>query len=295
MGPGRRSIASSCAKLEPMGLCPRPAADRRTLIRRVTFDLIGLPPTPEEVDAFLADDVARRLREGRRPAARLAPLRRAVGAALARRRPLRRGPGATRSQPRLYPDGYRYRDWVIRAFNDDMPYDRFVREQIAGDLLDEPGRARSGWPRLGFFALGPVYYGDAKQLDQYRRPDRHPDPRRPRADGRLRPLPRPQVRPDPDDRLLRARRRLRQHRVHARPPCAPKDQVEAYDERPGRPSGKKTQQINELPQGRGGTAEAEGAQEPGREEAPGRLAEEAGRAAGRAASGSRSRRRPSTP
>ena len=49
-------------------------------------------------------------------------------------------------QARMYPDGYRYRDWVIKAFNDDMPYDRFVVEQIAGDLLDGPEPASSTWP-----------------------------------------------------------------------------------------------------------------------------------------------------
>jgi Protein of unknown function (DUF1553)/Protein of unknown function (DUF1549) len=69
-------------------------------------------------------------------------------------------------QARLYPNGYRYRDWLIRAFNDDMPYDRFLKEQIAADLLDEPDRL-GRLPALGFFALGPVYYGDARKLDQY--------------------------------------------------------------------------------------------------------------------------------
>jgi hypothetical protein len=65
----------------------------------------------------------------------------------------------------LYPNGFRFRDWLIQAFNDDMPYDRFVTEQIAGDLLDEPGRLER-LPALGFFALGPVYYGDPMKLDQ---------------------------------------------------------------------------------------------------------------------------------
>ena len=63
-------------------------------------------------------------------------------------------------QARLYPGGYRYRDWVVQAFNDDMPYDRFVTEQIAGDLL-KTGDPMDRLPALGFFALGPHYYMDA--------------------------------------------------------------------------------------------------------------------------------------
>src|SRR5262249_20230872 len=81
-------------------------------------------------------------------------------------------------QARKYPNGYRYRDWLVRAFNNDMPYDRFVLEQIAAALLSEnpptipaaPGDERGGLDHLaalGFFALGPVYYGDPKKLDQY--------------------------------------------------------------------------------------------------------------------------------
>ena len=69
-------------------------------------------------------------------------------------------------QPRLYPNGFRYRDWLVRALNRDMPYDRFILEQIAGDLLDGPDRL-DRLPALGFFACGPVYYGDSKKHDQY--------------------------------------------------------------------------------------------------------------------------------
>ena len=78
------------ARLEKEGLKPSPEADRVTLIRRLSLDLIGLPPTPAEVDAFLADTSADAYEKAGRPAARLAPLRRALGPALARRGALRR-------------------------------------------------------------------------------------------------------------------------------------------------------------------------------------------------------------
>ena len=78
------------AKLAQQRLTPSPEADRRTLIRRLTFDLIGLPPTPEEVEAFVARSGSRSLRSAGRSAARQPPLRRALGPALARRGALRR-------------------------------------------------------------------------------------------------------------------------------------------------------------------------------------------------------------
>jgi hypothetical protein len=68
-------------------------------------------------------------------------------------------------QARKYPQGFRYRDWLITAFNADLPYDRFLVEQLAADLLPGDNRV-ANLPALGFFALGPVYYGDPKKLDQ---------------------------------------------------------------------------------------------------------------------------------
>jgi mono/diheme cytochrome c family protein len=152
------------AKLETNGLKPAESAGKRTLIRRATFDLIGLPPTPEEIDAFLRDDsadafakVVDRLLASPHYGERWA--RHWLDVA-------RYGEDQAHTfQARKYPNGYRYRDWLIRAFNEDMPYDRFIKEQIAGDLLGEPG-LRERLPALGFFALGPVYYGDPKKLDQ---------------------------------------------------------------------------------------------------------------------------------
>ena len=99
----------------------------------MSFDLTGLPPTPAEVDAFLADRVARRLREGAWTGCCLAALRRADGAGLARRRPLRRHARLPDRQP-IATCG-RWRDWVINAFNRNMPFDQFTIEQLAGDLL----------------------------------------------------------------------------------------------------------------------------------------------------------------
>jgi cytochrome c553 len=147
------------AKLEEKGLRPVVAADKRTVIRRATFDLIGLPPTPEEIDAFLADDspeafskVVDRLLASPHYGERWG--RHWLDVA-------RYGEDQAHTfQSRKYPDGFRYRDWVVKAFNDDLPYDRFIMEQIAGDLLDGPDRAEH-LAATGYFALGPVYYGRA--------------------------------------------------------------------------------------------------------------------------------------
>ena len=121
------------AKLAEQGLTPAPEADRRTLIRRVSFDLIGLPPTPEETDAFVTDsrpDAYERLVDrlldsphfGERWARHWLDVVRFAETH-----------GFEMNNPR--PNAWPYRDYVIRAFNDDKPYDQFVREQLAGDAL----------------------------------------------------------------------------------------------------------------------------------------------------------------
>jgi hypothetical protein len=123
------------ARLEKDGLRPSPEADRAPLLRRVTLDLTGLPPTPAEVDAFLADKspeayqrVVDRLLESPRYGEHMA--RYWLDAARY---------GDTHG---LHLDNYRemwpYREWVVRAFNRDLPYDSFLVEQLAGDLLPNP-------------------------------------------------------------------------------------------------------------------------------------------------------------
>ena len=121
------------AKLESRELTPSPPADKRTLIRRVTFDLIGLPPTPAETAAFLADNspaafekIVDRLLASRQYGERwgrhwLDVVRYADTA------------GDVSDYP--VPQAYRYRDYVINAFYNDKPYDQFIREQLAGDLM----------------------------------------------------------------------------------------------------------------------------------------------------------------
>jgi len=122
------------AKLQEHGLAPAPEADRVTLVRRLHFDLLGLPPTPEEVASFLAD---------------MHPLayERLVERLLASPRYGERwgrhwldvagyadSEGA-QNEDRVRPSMWRYRDYVVRAFNADKPYDRFLQEQLAGDEL----------------------------------------------------------------------------------------------------------------------------------------------------------------
>jgi hypothetical protein len=120
------------ARLEKEGLAPAPEADRRTLIRRLSFDLIGLPPTPAEVDAFLADKdanayekVVDRLLQskhfGERMAVHWLDIVRYADT------------GGYHSDNNR--DVWLYRDWVINAFNQNMPFAEFAREQIAGDLI----------------------------------------------------------------------------------------------------------------------------------------------------------------
>ncbi len=135
----------------PKGLDVAPPADRATWIRRATFDLTGLPPTPEEVDAFVADT---------RPDAYVRVIRRLLasphyGEQWARHwlDVVRYADSAGFANDFERPNAWRYRDYVIRSFNQDKPYDQFVREQIAGDEIapDNPEMLIA----VGFLRMGP--------------------------------------------------------------------------------------------------------------------------------------------
>jgi hypothetical protein len=145
------------ARLEQRNLSPSLEADKRTLVRRVTFDLTGLPPMPGEVEAFLKDrraDVYERLvdrllasrRFGERMASLWLPLAR-----YAEDQAHQVGKDTTM----FYPNAHRYREWVIDAFSEDLPYDQFVRFQLAADKFEGGGAHLAA---LGFLGLGPKYY-----------------------------------------------------------------------------------------------------------------------------------------
>ncbi|MCI0742089.1 MAG: DUF1549 and DUF1553 domain-containing protein, partial [Gemmataceae bacterium] len=123
-----------------------------------------LPPTPEEIDAFLKDEAPDAFAK---VVDRLLALPH-YGERWARHwlDVARYGEDQAHTfQARKYPQGFRYRDWLIRAFNDDLPYDKFLVQQIAADLIEGPNQL-DNLPALGIFATGPVYYGDRLKLDQ---------------------------------------------------------------------------------------------------------------------------------
>jgi cytochrome c553 len=143
------------AKLDATGVRPAPPADRRTLIRRVTFDLTGLPPTPGEIDSFLKDTS---------PDAYEKVVDRLLASPAYGERWGRHWLDVARyadsnglDENVAHGNAWRYRDYVINAFNADKPYDRFLLEQIAGDLLpaDSPAGRYELLTATGFLALGP--------------------------------------------------------------------------------------------------------------------------------------------
>jgi hypothetical protein len=146
------------SKMERQGLSPSPQAEKRTLIRRVTFDLTGLPPTPAEVDTFVKDKspnayerlVDRLLQSpafGERMASVWLPLARYAED---------QAHQVGKDTKFFYPNAFKYREWVIDAFNSNLPYDQFVRLQLAADKLGDTGTNHLA--ALGFIGLGPKYY-----------------------------------------------------------------------------------------------------------------------------------------
>ena len=141
------------AKLEAKKITPNPGADKRTLILRATFDLIGMPPTTAEVEAFLADNspqafarLVDRLLDSPHYGERWAR----YWLDVARYADTK---GYVFEEERRYPFSFTYRDYVIRAFNEDLPYDQFIIQQIAADLLPS-GEDKRALAALGFLTLG---------------------------------------------------------------------------------------------------------------------------------------------
>jgi hypothetical protein len=139
------------AALEARGLQPAAAADKATLLRRVTFDLIGLPPTPEEIDAFLKDDS---------PDAYAKVVDRLLASPHYGERWARHWLDVARfsesqgfEYDRIRDHAWRYRDYVVESFNEDKSYPQFVKEQIAGDMIEPVGP--NGIIATGFLTAGP--------------------------------------------------------------------------------------------------------------------------------------------
>ncbi len=133
------------AKLESTGMQPAHPADKRTLIRRATYDLIGLPPTPEEVAAFVADES---------PDAFATVVDRLLASPHYGERWGRHWLDVARYASTDSPYAFTYRDYVIRAFNDDLPYDEFLLQQLAADQLDL-GKNKQALAGLGFLTVRP--------------------------------------------------------------------------------------------------------------------------------------------
>ena len=145
-------------RLDALGLRPAGRADPATLLRRVTFVLTGLPPTPEQYREFLADSSPQAYQQlvdsllaspdfGERWGRHWLDVARFAESS-----------GGGRSI--MFPDAWRYRDYVLDAFNQDLPFDRFIEEQIAGDLLpyDTPAERDRQLTATGFLVLGAINY-----------------------------------------------------------------------------------------------------------------------------------------
>lgn len=155
---GRRPLdAFVLHKLGEHKLTPNPEAHRAALLRRVTFDLIGLPPTPAELGAFLLDDS---------PLAYEHVVERLLGSPHFGERwarvwlDLARYTDDTPDWQNATDRGWLYRDWVVRSFNQNLPYDQFVRLQLAADLI--PDTPLPDLAALGFLGLSPTYWKELR-------------------------------------------------------------------------------------------------------------------------------------
>ena len=148
------------AKREANGLTVAPPTDKNTLIRRVTYDLTGLPPTPQEVNAFLAD---------KSPNAYEKVVDRLLASPHYGERWARHWLDLTRYAESLGHEfdfsifnAHHYRDYVIRSFNADVPYDQFIREHLAGDLMSSPRRDPTSGVNESLLATGFFFLGEGK-------------------------------------------------------------------------------------------------------------------------------------
>jgi mono/diheme cytochrome c family protein len=153
------------AKLEKNGMKPSPPADKRTLIRRATYDLTGLPPTPEEVQAFVDDNspdayakVVDRLLASPQYGERWGR----YWLDTARYADTKGDIDPNKDVP-IYPYAWTYRDYVVKAFNEDMPYNEFILEQLAADRLPQK-QDESDLAALGFLTLGPRFRDDKNDI-----------------------------------------------------------------------------------------------------------------------------------
>jgi hypothetical protein len=151
------------ARLEEEGIPPAPPADKLTLLRRATLDLLGLPPTLEEIDEFLADDS---------PAAYSALIDRLLASPHYGERwgrhwldVVRYGESDGFENDKFRPHAWRYRDYVLRSFNQDKPYSQFVIEQLAGDAI--PDLSAESRTATGFLVAGP--WDEVQSAGQSRR------------------------------------------------------------------------------------------------------------------------------
>ena len=164
-GEGNAVDAFIIAKLVEKEMKPNALADKRTLVRRAYYDLLGLPPSPEEVEKFVADTSPKayehlidRLLDSPQYGERWGR----HWLDVARYSDTKGSPSKKRETP-AYPFAWTYRDYVVKAFNEDKPYNRFVLEQIAADRLPL-GNDRSTLAALGFLTLGDHFGGNQNDV-----------------------------------------------------------------------------------------------------------------------------------